>query len=396
MSEEERLWSVTTLLNAGVPKQNQLSGWAARITAERAYDDFSILRAFVEKQQRTEGVDWLKSARWQTTRKATARGSALHKAAEQYALGFTPEVEERIMPFVMQYRRFLTEHAPTFLAAEAPIYNLTERYAGTMDGVIEIEGKTVLLDVKTHEKDDDAASRPPYPDVALQLVAYARAERVGVDPAQRREYNGRRYYIWTPQAAWVPMPELDGAVCLAISPWDYQLVPVAIDDEVWEGFVAARSMARWTLQTSQRVLGPPLEANVPNTAFEGAEPPPPAPEGEEVPEVIPGQLAFEGEEPPAPDTRTEGEKKFEEFMEDANQAHAEVDAQLVLESEYADRIAQFLKEEDGPRSISEIIKGTKSSQGRIRETIPKMAAANLIENAGTEGRPKWQLKGATA
>jgi hypothetical protein len=403
--EEQRLWSVTTLIKEGLPKE-ALTYWAARVTAERAYDDITILQAFAQKQQRDEAVEWLKRSRFEQTRKAAARGTALHEAAEQYALGTTPDVEPHVMPWVEQYRKFLLDFKPQFLAAEAPVYNLTERYAGTMDGVVVIEGQTVLLDVKTHAKDNDAQSRPPYADVALQLVAYARAERVGVDPAQRRNYNGRRYYIWKEGAAWVPMPALDGAVCLAISPFDYELVPVAIDDEVWDAFLATRAVARFQLQTSQRVLGPPLEPSEPSTAFEGQEPPP-APE-------IPGQLglessdaeppawtgaepppgepepAFEGEPPPAPteestadEPKSQGEAEFEQFLEESSQATA---------GDYWERIANFLHAADGPQSTSDIIKGTKSSQGKIRDLLPTLASSGLIVNHGTDARPKWQLK----
>ena len=405
---EQRLWSVTTLIGAGLPKE-ALIYWAANVTAERAYDDLTILQAFAAKEQRDDALAWLKRARFEQVKKAAARGSALHAAAEQYALGVTPDVEPHVMPWVVQYLRFLREFQPRFLASEAPIYNLTERYAGTMDGIVEIEGKTVLFDVKTHAKDEEARSRPPYPDVALQLVAYARAERVGVDPAQRRNYNGRRYYVWNDAAAWVPMPHLDGAVCLAIGPNDYELVPVAIDDEVWEAFLAVRSVARWALQTSQNVLGPPLEPATPTAmAFEGAEPPP---------EVVPGQLdlnggevsAFEGAEPPPPpeppleeptpealteaglgdepepDTRSEGEKEFEEFLGESSVDEGD--------AVYWERIANYLHE-NGPTSTSDLIKGTKSSQSRIRELVPKLVDSGLIVNKGTDGRPKWMLKGA--
>ena len=37
---EERLWSVTTLIGAGLPKE-ALIYWAANVTSERAYDDLT-------------------------------------------------------------------------------------------------------------------------------------------------------------------------------------------------------------------------------------------------------------------------------------------------------------------------------------------------------------------
>lgn len=182
---------------------------------------------------------------------------------------------------------------------------------------------------------------------------------------------------------------------------------------MWEAFLAVRSVARWALQTSQNVLGPPLAPTSPTTAtaFEGAEPPP---------EVVPGQLdltgdevvpAFEGAEPPPPppepepvapaaeelveaglgdepepDTRSEGEKEFEEFLGESSVDEGD--------GVYWERIANFLHAATEPQSTSDVIKGTKSSQGRIRDLIPRLETSGLIVNKGTTGRPKWALKGA--
>jgi hypothetical protein len=54
------------------------------------------------------------------------------------------------------------------------------------------------------------------------------------------------------------MPEISGGLALVISPDDYQLVPVRIDDEVWRAFLAVREVARFQLDTANRVLGPPI------------------------------------------------------------------------------------------------------------------------------------------
>lgn len=257
MSDEGlRLWSVTTLISEGLGKSDALIGWAARVTAQRAYDRHSILDAYVEDGDRDGAVKWLTDARWETSGKAADRGTTVHGLLEQYALGNTPDVPDDMAGYDEQVRRFLDDHAPAFIAAEAPVYNLTHRYAGTLDAIVELHGRTVILDCKTTDKLPDARSRPPYPEVALQMAAYSRAELLGVSPATMRTFNRRRYYVYDPGLAYEPIPELDGGFALVVSPVDYQLVPVRIDDEVWLAFGHVRECARWRLDVSRRVLGP--------------------------------------------------------------------------------------------------------------------------------------------
>ena len=254
---EQRLWSVTTLVGAGTPKE-ALVGWAARVIAERSVDKHRTLDAMIEDGDRAATLKWLTDARWEKSGSAAHRGTEVHKIIESYALGQTPEVPVEFEPWHQQIRRFLDDHQPEFVASEAPVYNLELGYAGTMDMILKVGGATVITDAKTTDKTPDARSRPPYGEVALQLCAYSRAEQVGVSPATMRSHGGRRYYIYDPALEYEPMPDLDGAFALVISPVDYVFVPTRIDDEVWRSFLAVREVARWNLDISRRVFGPPV------------------------------------------------------------------------------------------------------------------------------------------
>lgn len=268
MTEPQRLWSVTTLIGAGSPKE-ALIGWAARVTAERAYDKLATLSAMREDGDRQAAVKWLTDARWESSKSAALRGTSVHGIIEAYALGKTPDVPAEVEPWHQQILRFLDDHQPTFEASEAPVYNLTLGYAGTMDMILNIGGRRVIVDAKTTDKGPEARSRPPYDEVALQLAAYSRAEQVvvGTSPdALQRSHGGRRYYVYDESFTYHPMPEVDGALALIVSPVDYLLVPVSIDDEVWRAFLAVREVARWKLDVSRRVFGP----NVTATASEVA------------------------------------------------------------------------------------------------------------------------------
>jgi hypothetical protein len=254
MSDPVRLWSVTSLIRLGMGTSDALVNWAVRTTAEYALTHATSLGEL----DRDGALDALVRARYRSSGKAMARGSEVHKAAEALALGAPIELEPEARPYVEQYQQFLIDHSPAFLMAEAPVYNPARFYAGTLDGIMQLDGQTVVYDIKTTDKAPDSGkSRPPYPEVALQLAAYRRAEIVGV-LSEQRYAGGKRYYLYNPDGEHQSMPKTDGAVCLVISPYDYQLIPVRTDDEVFKCFIACRECARFAVDVSRRVFGPPI------------------------------------------------------------------------------------------------------------------------------------------
>ncbi|MBM3526032.1 MAG: hypothetical protein FJX57_24040 [Alphaproteobacteria bacterium] len=251
---------MTTLISEGVPKP-ALVPWAVKETATYAVNHIDALKGLATADA-AGAIEYLKGQYRSRTRAAAHRGTEVHRIADACQLGEDPgEIPEGIEPYVAQYRRFLDEHAPRFIASEAAVYNPRQHYAGTLDAIAEIDGRIVALDMKTTPKGPDASSRPPYPEVALQLAAYANAELIGLDDGVRMTGRGwRRYYTLGPETLTAPMPKVDGAFALVVSPFDYQLVPVRIDEEVFAAFRFVREVARWQLQTSQSVFGPPVTA----------------------------------------------------------------------------------------------------------------------------------------
>ena len=258
------LVSVTTLIKDALGTSPGLVNWAVNTTAEAAFDRHKILTQFVEDEDRDGAVKWLREQRFASTGAAAARGTDVHTAAEKYALGMIPEVDPAIEPYVEQYRRFLSDFKPEFLMAEAPVYNLTFSYAGTLDGVAVIDGKTVVVDVKTTAHGPNATdargkpkARPPFPEVALQLTLYRRAELVGL-LAERKEIQWRRYYVLDPEAHTEPMPETEGGVCIVISPEDYMVVPVDTSERIWKAARHVIQVAKFQTETSKAVFGPAI------------------------------------------------------------------------------------------------------------------------------------------
>jgi hypothetical protein len=258
MSEPLKLWSVTTLLKLGLGTSDALVNWAVRTTAEAAVDRRTVLDAMLKDGDRDGAVKWLADQRWAKSGAALARGTDIHRAAEARALGEPVEVEVQNLPLLEQYDRFLSEFQPEFLMAEAPCYHPKAGYAGTLDSIAIIDGQRVVLDIKTTDKGKDSTKmRPPYPETALQLAAYRHATEVGV-LSEQRYAGGKRYYLYDESAKHEPMPEVDGAVCLVVSPDDYLVVPVRTDEQVFRYFRHVVECARWSVSESRGVFGAPL------------------------------------------------------------------------------------------------------------------------------------------
>lgn len=258
----ERYWSVTTILQA-LPK-DALKFWAAKVVAEFAFDRQPTWMTM----SREEAVDWLKKEPLRFTGGRADFGSAIHEATESFVLGRPMRQasfgdEERAA--MAHFLTFVDTLKPRYLMTEAGVYHRTHKYAGTLDAVAEIpyglllelahgnpalvpweprddrDVVTLLLDTKTGG--DVAEGRGVYPEVALQLAAYGRAEFVGA-----------------PNGAELPLPVLDGAAVLHVNASGWRLVPVdALRDEVFRTFLFVREVFRWREVLSKEVLGTPLE-----------------------------------------------------------------------------------------------------------------------------------------
>lgn len=266
---DNRLYSVTSIISSALGKGDALVGHCVKMVAERAYDERAILGAFIRENNRDDALRWLKEARWKKSGPASWRGSQVHKAAEQINKGLkvTGDLEETHYAWVNQYRQFLDDFQPEFTMAEASVWNLTRRYAGTTDGAMIVEGTELIYDIKTTDKGPNHdGSRPPYPEVALQLCAYAHAEYVGL-MRREEEYGGRRYYVMNEGYLMEEMPKFENAACLVLSPYDYELRPIRIDETIWDAWLHILEAARWTIETSKRVVGPVI---MPSSKKEGA------------------------------------------------------------------------------------------------------------------------------
>lgn len=108
-------------------------------------------------------------------KKACDRGIKIHSATEQLEEGCT--LEKRFFSaqewdMLGGFVNFHREYAPKLVASELKMADAKLGYAGTLDRIYEIDGKTILVDIKT--------TSAIYDKHWLQVAAYARlAEALG-------------------------------------------------------------------------------------------------------------------------------------------------------------------------------------------------------------------------
>ena len=113
--------------------------------------------------------------------------------------------------------------------------NLTYRYAGTCDAVAKLkDGRLAVIDWKTGKR--------LYPEVALQLAAYANNEFAV-------KHDGSRFEI----------APIDTAIGVHL-PGDatYTAQPIELTEQLFRTFVALRTLQKWRDNLEDSVLEDPL------------------------------------------------------------------------------------------------------------------------------------------
>jgi hypothetical protein len=271
--DDQRLWSVTTILKAFGDSEG-LIYWTAEETAKAGVISRKTIAAIAEEDE-AAAIEWLRGARFRAAkgaRSATKLGEDVHAGCEQYVVtGVRPAegellpngvVDAEVSPYLDSFEMWLDRFQPEYIAAEAAVFHPQYGYAGTCDGYCRIGDQTVIVDYKTSKLSFDGRGnrKKPWTDVALQLAAYRHAPLAAVWRARRYEQWSRRYYLLNAdeRELAVPTPTVDGGVCIHLTPDHCDVYPVDCGQEVFEGFLFAVEAARWSLFTSKRVLGEPL------------------------------------------------------------------------------------------------------------------------------------------
>lgn len=262
LPEERRLWSVTTILKALAAPG--LDYWGKEMVAKAFIASAKSLQQRIAEEGEAEVIKWGMKAVYRKPpngeRSSADYGTALHSIIEHVAIyGTYPEYDEELRPAVEQMDRWLQRAQPEFLAAEMPCYNLTSGYAGTCDGVMRLQGVNLIWDLKTSKEtfDRQGKHRTPYAEAGLQLSAYRYAEYAVPVPPRRWEERSRRYYLFgnPEQDNAVPVPKVDGAMVLHLTPGHANAHWMKADEEVFECFQYVLEVARWENEVSKTVVG---------------------------------------------------------------------------------------------------------------------------------------------
>jgi hypothetical protein len=256
----DKLRSVTTILNQGVPKE-ALIYWAGNMVAECAIENLPLLVAASRSpQRRTDAYDWLRRAH---TRKKDERadiGSAVHKLIEAHILE-QPVPDEltddpEMVPFLEHFWMAVADFDITFTASEMVVANPADGWAGTLDYMLTspIIAKTLNLpadtqfmgDTKTGGELDEVTTagypKGVYPEAGLQMSAYRKGT-----------------VCWLRDGSKVPMPvTAEIGLVLHLRPQGYRIYPARCGADVYQKFLDAKQVAEWTTTLSKTVLGDSL------------------------------------------------------------------------------------------------------------------------------------------
>jgi hypothetical protein len=177
--KKTRLPSVTTLL--GQLDKPALKKWAARTAADFAIDHWDNLATEPPSQRHAA----IANAPWVSRDTAAAKGTAVHALAERLLLGEAVEVPETIATKVNHVARWLEQTSLTNVLSEVRVWTDLDDdlrmcgYAGTSDMIANhpIYGRCIL-DWKT--------GSGPWPEMAVQLAAYAAADHLVIGDQDTR------------------------------------------------------------------------------------------------------------------------------------------------------------------------------------------------------------------
>lgn len=242
MPDGRKLMSVTTIIENGIPKPG-LVHWAAIEVAKCAMDYLPRLLRARGEEARENTYQWLRRAAERRRDTAADLGGAIHDAVEATILGTPwPEPTDEQRPFLEAFARFCDRWQPEFEASEMVVANLTDGYCGRGDvwmwlTLPEVGRVRVIGDWKS--------GKNVYPEAAMQLSGYARAE-VG----------------WLRDGTQITPPHPEHAVVVHLRPdkypqtGGYRVRPVDISDDTYAAFRHAQATAEdWVRGRSKLVIG---------------------------------------------------------------------------------------------------------------------------------------------
>lgn len=255
----EEFRSVTTILSAAA--KPALDKWKTKTIAEFAADN----RENLASMERDAAFDLVRSSQFTSSGVAAATGEAVHSRLEtlfNVMLNARDDViADRSMTSEYVTKRWMTINPPAPELAHVdicflelldefdivPLYmentlvNRSIGYAGSADLIAMIRPRTggqwkrAVIDAKS--------GKSIYGSVALQLVAYAKAE-----------------HILLPDGTEQPMPAIHETYALHVRPKSWALRPMRYDLRTWQAFQSLVDIDRWLHRDERAAVGDAINA----------------------------------------------------------------------------------------------------------------------------------------
>ncbi|WP_106123382.1 cytochrome [Nesterenkonia sandarakina] len=250
--------SITTVISQ---EHKDLTGWAGHMASAELAGDQRLASAVGSPAELKRLARQASSAAERFRDAAAARGDRVHEYAEQVALealgvthgaGAAREAlaEHRETSFADRFDEWWQLYGVTPLAAEVTVWNHTLGYAGTLDLVADIGGRTCIIDFKTKGLSRDGRAKPLSDSVVMQLVAGMQAEEMLVDARS---------------GEWKPWPYGEDPILLAVAVSEAEVVPNQANPAVlkshWHKFWALRQV--WEHSRSAAAAGTALRPIAP-------------------------------------------------------------------------------------------------------------------------------------
>lgn len=229
--------SITTVIGQHA---TDMSGWHGYMAAKAALEDQRAYRAAGSSGLKYAIIRDAAAASERYRDAAAERGDRVHNYAENIALramGAEHNVEgcrEQLIrngeqAYADRFDEWWDAFRPQPLAAEITIWNKSVGYAGTLDLVAQIAGRTCIIDYKTKGTDRRGRVKPLDDKVVMQLVAGLKAEESLVDPVA---------------GTWEPWKYGDAPILMGVALGETQVVPHQANPKIleqnWYKFCALR------------------------------------------------------------------------------------------------------------------------------------------------------------
>jgi len=262
--------SITTVIGQ---EPKDMTGWAGHMATSELANDQRLAAAVGSPAELKRLARQASSAAERFRDAAAARGDRVHNYAEQVALRALGQpdsasaarallAEHHESKFADRFDEWWELYDVTPLAAEVTVWNHTLGYAGTLDLIAEIGGRTCIIDFKTKGLTRDGRSKPLNDSVVMQLVAGMQAEELLVNATS---------------GEWAPWTYGQDSLLLAVAVSEAEVVAVQANPAIlkshWHKFWALRQV--WEHSRITATAGTALRPIAPPVASPGQQPPTP-------------------------------------------------------------------------------------------------------------------------